>query len=120
MVVALSVLTAMTQTSGDSTTKLTQTTTSSPWETVDRSDRSHHRSNDRMVNIHLNANRRGSLDSATFTTDQMQQFINELEAAHRSNRYADFSRVNNSESLKGGRSEQHLSMSIDLAESDSY
>ena len=88
MVVALSVLTKMTQTSGGgSTTMSTQTTTSQPSETVDRSDRSHHRSNDRMVNIHLNAIRRGSLDSATFTADQMQQFINELEAAHRSNRY---------------------------------
>ena len=32
-------------------------------------------SNDRMVNIHLNSNRRGSLDSATFTSEQMQQFI---------------------------------------------
>ena len=41
-------------------------------------------SNDRMVNIHLNSNRRGSLDSATFTTEQMQQFINELDAAYRS------------------------------------
>ena len=27
-------------------------------------------SNDRMVNIHLNSNRRGSLDSATFTSEQ--------------------------------------------------
>jgi hypothetical protein len=40
-----------------------------------------------MVNIHLNANRRGSLDNAAFTSDQMQQFINELDAANRSNRF---------------------------------
>ena len=44
-------------------------------------------SNERMVNIHLNSNRRGSLDNAAFTSDQMQQFINELDAAYRSNRF---------------------------------
>ena len=38
-------------------------------------------SNDRMINIHLKSNRRGSLDSATFTAENMQQFINELDAA---------------------------------------
>ena len=43
--------------------------------------------NDRMVNIHFGQNRRGSLDSAKFTAEQMQQFINELDGAYRSNRY---------------------------------
>ena len=42
-----------------------------------------------MVNIHLNSNRRGSLDFATFTSEQMQQFINELDAAYRSHRYVE-------------------------------
>ena len=42
-----------------------------------------------MVNIHLNSNRRGSLDSATFTSEQMQQFINELDAAYRSHPYVE-------------------------------
>jgi len=43
--------------------------------------------NDRMVNIHFGQNRRGSLESAKFTAEQMQQFINELDGAYRSNRY---------------------------------
>ena len=69
--------------------------TSSPWGTVDRSERRGPStgvlgiSNDRMVNIHLNSNRRGSLDSATFILEQMQQFINELDAAYRSQRYVE-------------------------------
>ena len=41
----------------------------------------------RAVNIHLDANKRKSLDSARFSNESMTQFINELEAAHRSNRY---------------------------------
>ena len=90
---SLSVLTTMTQTSGVSTTMSTQMTINSPWRIVDRSDRSHYRHPtlvyDRMVNIHLNQGRRGSLDSATFTSEQMQQFINELDAAHRSHRYVE-------------------------------
>ena len=40
-----------------------------------------------MINIHFGQNRRGSLDSAKFTADQMQQFINELDGAYRSKRY---------------------------------
>ena len=35
--------------------------------------------NERMVNIHFGQNRRGSLDSAKFTAEQMQQFINKLD-----------------------------------------
>jgi hypothetical protein len=41
----------------------------------------------RMVNINFGHNRRRSLDSAKFTAEQMQQFINELGGAYRSNRY---------------------------------
>ncbi len=43
--------------------------------------------NDRMDNIHFGQNRRGLLESAKFTAEQMQQFINELNGAYRSNRY---------------------------------
>ena len=57
----------------------------------------------------------------TELVDRLSEVLQQFgEGARRSNRYVDFSRVNNSESLKGGRSEQRLLMSIDLAESDSY
>ena len=43
--------------------------------------------NDRMVNIHFGQNRRGSLNSAKFTAEQMEQFFDKLDEAYRSNRY---------------------------------
>jgi len=43
--------------------------------------------NDRPINIHFNQNRRGSLEKAQFSSEQMQAFINELDGAYRSNRF---------------------------------
>jgi len=39
------------------------------------------------VNIHVDPNKRKSLDKAAFSSAEMHQFINELEGAHRSNRF---------------------------------
>ena len=40
-----------------------------------------------VVNIHVDPNKRKSLDKAAFSSADMHQFINELEGAHRSNRF---------------------------------
>jgi len=37
--------------------------------------------------IHVDPNKRQSLDKAAFSSADMYQFINELEGAHRSNRF---------------------------------
>jgi len=39
-----------------------------------------------IVNIHVDPNKRKSLEKAAFSSDDMHQFINELEGAH-SNRF---------------------------------
>ena len=39
---------------------------------------------DRLINIHFNQNRRGSLEKAQLSSEQMQAFINELDGAYRS------------------------------------
>jgi len=40
-----------------------------------------------VVNIHVDLSKRKSLDKAAFSSADMHQFINELEGAHRSNRF---------------------------------
>ena len=42
---------------------------------------------DRPINIYFNQNRRGSLEKAQLSSEQMQAFINELDGAYRSNRF---------------------------------